>query len=244
LSMSSLASAVASPECKLVSTDVFDTVLLRDHTIESSRLAISSRQSARALGLDPRVLTRLRWRLRVDSYRAVTLTRAEGEASLSAICLTLATALGLDEGAAQLMRRTEVDVDAQHLHPNRPLLAVLEQARRYRRRVVAVSDTYYDGHDLRHMLTRVVGADPFDAVYTSSDLGLTKQAGAAYAEVARREGVPPQSIVHVGDSEAVDVVQARAAGWVAVHMPRGRRYRVVKVVGKALALPTKLQAVT
>jgi FMN phosphatase YigB (HAD superfamily) len=241
--LTALATAIARADLDvMISTDLFDTVLLRDHTIESARLATAARRAAGRLGVDAAALTRLRWSLQGQAYQAVAMERPEGEASLAAICRTAAAALGLRAEAALLLRRTELEVDAEHLRPNRPLLTVLERAASTGRRVIAVSDTHYSADDLRWLLDTVVGPHSFAAVHSSADLGLTKHAGGIFAEVARLENVEAGRILHVGDGVGPDVRMAEAAGWTAVHLPRDRRHRAGKLAGKAIALPTKLRA--
>lgn len=240
--LAALAEAIMAGDHDLVSTDLFDTVLLRDHTIESDRLAVACRRVARRLQVDPAVLTRLRWSFHHVAYRAVAMERPEGEASLTSVCEVIAAALGRDNEAARILRETEIEVDIEHLRPHRPLLDLLDRATRSGRRVIAVSDTYYDGPDLRRIVDAVVGDHPFAEVYSSADIGLTKHAGRIFDEVARREGVPAERILHVGDNHDVDVRMARAASWTAVHLPRDRWYRVTKLAGKALALPAKMRS--
>jgi FMN phosphatase YigB (HAD superfamily) len=225
----------------LVSSDLFDTVLLRDHTTESQRLAQACQHAAPRLGIDPAVLTGLRWSFHDTAYRAVAMERPEGDAELSTIYRTIARALGLDDDAAQLLRRTEVDVDITHLRPHRQLLALLERAARAGSRVVAVSDTYYGEADLRRILSAVVGHHPLATIYSSADLGLTKHGGLIFDEVAKRENVSADQILHLGDHPDADVRRARAAGWTAVHLPRTGRFRVTKLGGRALSLRVQLR---
>ena len=241
MSLTAVAQAIQATRCDLLSTDLFDTVVLRDHTIESDRLAIASRRSAARLGVHPSALTRLRWSLQRTAYRAVTIERPEAEASISAICQTAAIALGLGEEAARLLQQIEVDVDIEHLRPHRPFLELLDRVARSGTRVIAVSDTYLHQTDLHRILDSVVGHHPIAAVYSSADLGLTKHAGGVFAAVAEREDVPPERILHIGDSYQVDVRMARHAGWHAVHLPRHRWGQVKKSLGKVLAVPTKME---
>lgn len=243
VSLRALAATIASRRHALISTDLFDTVLLRDHTIEDHRLATACRRVAPDLGVDARALTRLRWSLQSSAYRAVSIERPTGEASLAAICRTATRAFGLDDAAAELLRRSEVDVEIEHLSPNRRLLALLDQAAGSGLRVVALSDTYLDPADLRRILDAVVGPHPIAQVYSSAELGLTKHAGGAYGAVAAREGVAPEAVLHVGDNYAVDVSMAGRARWDALHLRPERWRRARKGVGKLLAVPTKVRAV-
>jgi FMN phosphatase YigB (HAD superfamily) len=240
--LSALAEAIQTGRYELVSTDLFDTVLLRDHTIESDRLAIAARRVAPRLGIDSTALTQLRWSLQRNAYQAVAIERPAGEASLGDLCAVAARAFGLDASAADLLRQTEVDVDIEHLRPNRRLLSLFERVSRAGLRIIALSDTYLGRIDLCRVLDAVAGSHPITEVYSSADLGLTKHAGSAFAVVAERENVAAERILHVGDSHPVDVVMARRAAWTAVHLPRDTRSRVVKAAGKALAVSTKLRS--
>ena len=242
MSLTVLAHTISTRRPALISTDVFDTLVLRDHTIESERLAIASRRAATRLGLDPDALTGFRWSLQSSAYRSVAIEGAGGEVSLTAICRVAARAFGLDEQAADLLRRTEVDVEIEHLRPNRPLVDLLEQASRSGRRVVALSDTYLGRADVGRLLSAVVGSSCIAEIYTSCDLGTTKHSGGAFAAVAEREGMHPSLILHVGDNHRVDVQMAGRAAWTALHLPAGRRQRLTKAIGKALALPLKLRS--
>ncbi len=241
MSLSALAEAIGAPTQTLLSTDLFDTVLLRDHTIESDRLALACKRAAPRMGVDPVALTRVRWLFQDSAYRAVAMERPAGDATLASICRAAAVALGLDQAEGEVLQRAEVAVDIEHLRPNRPLLEVLRDAAAGGVRVIAVSDTYYGATDLRRIIDAVVGPNPIAEVYASADLGRTKHAGSIFAEVTRRENVAPEDVVHIGDNTRADVRKARAAGWTAVHLPRSRRSMARKLVGKALAVPTKVR---
>jgi FMN phosphatase YigB (HAD superfamily) len=243
VSLTVLAEALQNTRYELVSTDLFDTVLLRDHTIESDRLAIACRRAAPLLGVDAAALTQFRWSLQRSAYQAVAIERPAGDASLADLCAVAARAFGLDASAGEILRRIEVDVDIEHLRPNRPLLDLFDRITRAGRRVIALSDTYLSRADLRRVLAAVAGAHPIAEVYSSADLGLTKHVGTAYAAVARRENVHPGRILHVGDNHPADVLMAGRADWAALHLPRGPWGRIGKAAGKVLALRTKFRSV-
>jgi putative hydrolase of the HAD superfamily len=57
-------------------------------------------------------------------------------------------------------------------------------------------------------------------VFTAEDLGVAKPSPAAFAEVCARWGLPPASVLSVGDRHDLDVVPAREAGLDAVHLDR------------------------
>ena len=242
MSFTALAEALQTSRYELVSTDLFDTVLLRDHTIESERLAIACRRAAPRLGIDATALTQFRWSLQRSAYQAVAIERPAGDAALADLCAVAARAFGLDESAAEVLRQIEVDVDIDHLRPNRRLLDLFSQVTDAGLRVIALSDTYLSRADLWRVLDAVAGPHPIAEVYSSADLGLTKHAGNAYAAVAQRENVDVRRILHVGDSHPVDVAMAGRAAWNALHLPRDARGRIGKATGKVLALRTKVRS--
>ncbi|WFG44922.1 HAD-IA family hydrolase [Pseudonocardia alni] len=226
----------------VVSSDLFDTVLLRDHSGEAGRLAAAARRGAHRIGADPRTVTRLRWAFHRTAYLGVAMTRPEGDTRLDTICTAVADALGRDAAAARALADTEVEVDAEHLRPNRALLGLLQRAaERAGAPLVAVSDMYYSADQLRTLLQTVLGTQPFARIHVSSEIGLTKHHGGLYDEVARREGVAPETILHVGDNHAVDVRNARAASWAAVHVPRGRAHGLVRLAGRIVSAPSALR---
>jgi putative hydrolase of the HAD superfamily len=52
----------------------------------------------------------------------------------------------------------------------------------------------------------------FEAIVISCDVGFTKPSPVIYGHALRRLGLPPEAVLHVGDSAREDVEGARAAG--------------------------------
>lgn len=236
-----LVDLASAPGCQLVSSDIFDTIMFRDSSTETERLAEAGRLAAGQLGLDPLTVVRLRWSMQTSAYQAVALERPAGDASLDRVCAVMTDVLGLPPSQAETLRRAEVDTDIRHLRPNRRLLDVLRQIRTAGRRVVAVSDTYYSGTDLHRMLEEVLGLDPFDAVYSSADLGATKHSGSIFEVVATAEHVPPESVVHIGDDRTADLTRARAAAWTPLHVERDRRHHAARRLRRLRIVPLALR---
>jgi FMN phosphatase YigB (HAD superfamily) len=226
---------------RLLSTDVFDTVLLRDGSTETQRFAIAATRSARLLGIDAAALRRLRWDAQVAAYRAVAMADPGGEASLERIAAAIARTLGLAPEAATLLHDTEVAVDIEHLRPNRPLVEAIVEAKASGVRTIALSDTSYAKADLRRMFAAVLPTDPYDEVYVSSELGRTKHEGSLFPLITETEGIAPSATLHLGDHPSADIRRAEAAGWRTVHLPRGRLHRAQKLVGGSRALLAHLE---
>jgi FMN phosphatase YigB (HAD superfamily) len=239
--LSALSEEIGAKAVRLISTDLFDTVLLRDRTIETDRLALACRRAAPRVGVAPEVLIRLRWAFQDSAYRAIAMEQWRGDAALMSVCHGMAAVLGLTDAAARILRDAEIEIEIEHLSPNRPLLTVLRRAARSGIRVIAVSDTYYAAPELHRILDAVADPSPISTVYASADLGLTKHAGDIFAEVERRENSGSAHILHIGDSLRSDVENARAAGWSALHLPRGRLSRLSRFAGRSLSIPIEIR---
>lgn len=69
-------------------------------------------------------------------------------------------------------------------------------------------------------LARVGLLDKVGPVFTPENIGAAKPSAAAFLEACARLGLPPATVLHVGDRYDLDVVAARAAGLPAVHLDR------------------------
>lgn len=72
----------------------------------------------------------------------------------------------------------------------------------------------------RAKLERIGVLDTLGPVFTAEALGVAKPSPQAFATVCASLGLAPGSVLHVGDNHALDVLAARAAGLVAVHLDR------------------------
>jgi putative hydrolase of the HAD superfamily len=87
-------------------------------------------------------------------------------------------------------------------------------------------------------LLRLLDLDRFfETVVVSCDRGHPKPSPFIFQEAARSLRLPPDSILHVGDSFAMDVRGARAAGFRAVHLQRDGAKRGKQAIGSLADLP-------
>lgn len=75
---------------------------------------------------------------------------------------------------------------------------------------------------LRPLLGELDLAGAFETMVVSCEVGATKPSPVIFAETARRLGLAPGAILHVGDSAMEDEAGARAAGFRAMRVRRPR----------------------
>ena len=209
----------------LVSVDLFDTLMLRDHSIQLGRFnevarCVSKKLTLAGYTVETKLLRDLRRRVHEAAYQAVAFERPAGDVTFDAMVAIQLTQLGLPQTLGRLFNEAEREVEARHLLPNKQLASVLTTLRRSGKRVVAISDMYIGKNDLLPLLHQVMVHSPVEEIYVSCDLGVTKQSGQLFARVATLEQVPLARILHCGDNEHSDVVMPHAAGCQAVLLRR------------------------
>lgn len=224
----------------LVSVDLFDTVLLRDHRCERRRFLLMAREGAQALErAGYPVSTQALYQSRLDAqrlaYRALELTRPQGDVPLARIYLLQMTILGLGAGAAEVLMAAELAFEAASLRPNRPLLRLLAALRARGQRIIAISDIYLPHEALCDLLERVAPGHPIDAVYCSAELNLTKRSAELFHAVLELEGATAERVVHLGDDRRADLEMARRAGLKSRWLPR-RHMKLLRKLDGALLL--------
>jgi len=217
----------------LISVDVFDTLLLRGTECEKARYrAIATLASKRLHDLGHEVSPSLLWRSRLQcidpAYRAVEIFRPAGDVPLAHFHRLQGALLGLDAAASAALAEAEIETERRHLAPNRPLIEQLTRLSECGKRVVAVSDTYFSGAAIEHLLGEVAPAHPIARVYSSSDAGLTKRSGELFTFVADAEGVAASRVLHCGDDPHSDIRMARQRGLGAVRLGRPHRVRLLR----------------
>jgi len=210
---------------RLISVDVFDTLLLRNGSSERSRLISGERRFAALLASQGRpVDAELLLRARIDAqrfaYRALDVDGGEGEVRLVDVVSRQLAVLGLPRSFVDARVEIEVTIEEDSLAANRPLAAFLNECRVAGARIVAVSDTALSAAALSRLMARFHKEGLIDRIYASADEGATKRHGELFRHVSAAEAVPLSQMLHLGDDAHADVAVPRRLGIGAVHLPR------------------------
>jgi len=206
--------ALADPQVKVLSFDVFDTLLWRrvPDPVDAFDLVADALHELELLPrrVDPRVFTRLRIaaeqrarnkRLQQDGRTEITLPDIYAQLAPSEI-------FG-DKPDLAARVAAEVQVERDLLVPDLDIAALLDAAREQGKQIVAVSDTYFSRGDVEQFL--VNRGLEIDRIFVSSAFGYGKTTG-LWNHVFESLDVEPAAIVHVGDNEDADVKAPRELG--------------------------------
>lgn len=199
-------SLIDDPAIKVVSFDIFDTLLVRPALQPRDIFYLLDKKIQTEYGVN---FIRIRW----DAEARL----GKKNARLEDIYRFIAATHGLDEDVAMRIMRDEIACEKALSSVRPDVRELYEAARAAGKRVIAASDMYL-GSDI---LTDIISSHglAFDAVYASCDHGARKDDGALYDLVLAREGVEPAEMVHIGDNWHSDYRQALEKKLVAVWVP-------------------------
>lgn len=229
--LSSLRRLGSEPCRRLLTIDLFDTLLLRGVKPETARFrALADRLAALNACRDQNVPAAaiLEARLQCSrlAYQAATPVNSTREARIEDMLKMQLAWLALHPDLQNDFLTHEVDLEAASLRPNRPLVKLCRSLMQRGLRVAVVSDMYLDAVSLRRLL-RHHGLDDFcQTVYVSAEFGVSKASGHLFSLVAEREATPFSAIVHVGDNFRADYLVPRRMGIGAIWLPRAISWRL------------------
>ncbi|SAK56553.1 HAD superfamily hydrolase-like protein [Caballeronia hypogeia] len=227
----------------VLSLDVFDTLLLRDQKSELRRfLEIGQRMSAFVAGSSweqpedqsPQILVNELSMRDMDAffarhlgtkatYRAGQKVSGHGEGSLKEIHSTASKLLDGTERLKDDFIDIELSYEVERLTINDALLSYAKRHKEKGGKVILTSDMYMHSEHIKALLRRL-GLDVylFDLIVSSADTKISKASGKIFHAIEEQLQESSDRFIHIGDSLKGDFVKARAAGWLALHLPISR----------------------
>lgn len=215
---------------RLLSVDLFDTILLRRTRPEFVRFGDVALLQHLALGAAspgaPRLLE-ARLRHTRNAYAAARAVAGGGEVRFDAILAEICRQFVLDPAWIERLRQVELDYEVRHLAVNGALAREIRRWAQAGMPWAIVSDTPLRGVDLDWLLTRLSPELAPDRILSSADRGQTKRDGGLYDHLIRLTGLDPVDILHVGDNLHSDLHMARGRLIRAVWLPRPPWWRLI-----------------
>jgi FMN phosphatase YigB (HAD superfamily) len=199
----------------VVSFDIFDTLIERPFEQPNDLfdyMAPQMRELTRMPDMDFR-------KVRQEARGLVKDCRHGEEVTLAERYHALAANLGLPEGLSKKMQMMEESIELRFCSPRKTGKALYEAALRQGKKVVLVSDTFFESEFMSRLL-EVNGYSRHAAVFLSSVEGKLKHTGNLYQVVLNSLGVSPKDVLHIGDNAHADIKQALAAGLASYHLPK------------------------
>lgn len=209
-----IADAIRDPMIKVVSFDIFDTLLLRPVLTPTD------------------IFQLLENKMNISGFRQMRIT-AEVEArkrkavyvediTIDDIYHTYAELFHTSDEEAQRIKEEELRIEYSTLYARKSAKYLFEQAKQSGKLIIIISDMYMFSSFLDKVLKKN-GYNGYQHIYVSSEMGVTKASKMMYQAVLSDlaiQGVQPAQVLHIGDNEKSDVNCAVAMGINAKHLPK------------------------
>lgn len=202
--MKKICSRIADPAVKVVSFDIFDTLLVRPAGREADRFSLLNRKF-RTLSGAAVSFARLRTEAEAVLRRRVINNETEREDfTLSEIYETLSSEFFVPGDTAAEMQREELSLEKRLLRPRNSGKKLFEAALQSGKRIIIVSDMYHTAPFLSEVL-KENGYTGFERIFVSSEEGLRKLSGRLFEHVLKVMEVLPGEVLHIGDNAESDI---------------------------------------
>ena len=207
--------AIIESNCKYVSFDVFDTLLIRPFWEPSDIF--------RAPIMDnsiPAYFSTMR-RISEENCRKVMnfSDRKKEDVTLSEIYAYMAEKFGIGEEEIAYMQASEIANEYKFCSARKTGKDLFDLVLSLGKHVVLISDMYLDENDVRKMLAGS-GYFGYDKIFMSSSCRKLKSTGSLYGEVLTALGISAGDIVHIGDNLHNDIENAKKNGIRALYLPK------------------------
>lgn len=198
---------------KVISFDVFDTLLIRKIDPPELMKIRAAQYAAKRLSLQisPEELHRRRIAIENKICRTARKVRQDEEYSLAGVYERICESVPELNGAAEKLVSLELETEKAYSAAMPGILKVLaELSVNYR--LVAISDTYLSSPLIETLLKKAGIWDYFSRVYASCDYGCNKGSGKLFRRVMEIEGHLSTEWLHIGDNFLSDYFMPRTIG--------------------------------
>ena len=207
-------------DTKLVSFDIFDTLLLRNLWKPEDVFIVMQKRINE-------LLPRLRGIKFIDIRRAAEdAARREAwehnreDTTLDKIYEKIGQILWLSSEETEQLKSLEIETELRFIRPRKTGKALLELAVQFKKTVVLTSDIYLPKKVICQLLEKC--GYPMLPMFLSSEIGLLKSTGSLFQYVVKETKIRPTGILHIGDTWETDCLQAERSGLKFAFLPKAR----------------------
>lgn len=211
--------AIQRADTKIVSFDVFDTLLLRPFLYPVD-LFIVLEQYVNTLipTTDGIGFQKIRMSAEAAVRRKIREKTGVQDVTLEQIYDEIARQCSFLQKYLEPVKNKEIELELQYCYPRNTGKELYDFAQSLGKTVIFLSDMYLSEQTIRK-LSEKNGYHP-RSIFVSSECGKTKASGDLYPYTIQKLGCEPSGLVHIGDNMETDVVNAKKQGIRAFHLPR------------------------
>lgn len=204
-----------SDQIKVLSLDCFDTLLWR-HAVEPQDVfyKLQNKPVFKSCGFS----ALLRIHAETKSYKINEVKKGSSLATLDEIY-----SLGFESLTAKKRKaliEEELSAEIEMSYAFNPILELIREAHRQHIKIIVVSDTYLENHQLVRLLSAKIPLDVFgmiDKIFCSCDFNKNKSNG-LFQLILNELQIAPHKILHIGDHERADFEAPKSLGLKTLHL--------------------------
>lgn len=211
--------AIIQSGIKVVSFDIFDTLLERPAMIPTDIFILLQKRAAEIVNRKGFDFYKIR--CKIESEARLTLARKNhsyGEITYNQIYAYFASKYGLSDEQRKLLASEEIVLESEMLRARSIGQDLYAAAVAAGKRIICVSDMYHSGETLARWLVEK-GYTRISHIYVSSEIKKRKDTGSLYSYVLDSEKIQPHELMHVGDNIVSDVELPIKMGIISYHLP-------------------------
>lgn len=198
---------------KIVSFDIFDTLLIRkiDPPNEVKRIVSINTARSKLLPISPNELLELRNSVESKLREESKNNSYDPECSIGEIIERLVKHLGEKASIKEKLIDLELEIEKSLIAPMLGIKSLLRNlSNKYQ--LIAISDTYLPLWMLKELLNSVELGDFFEKIYSSCEYKLNKGSGRLFKKILELEQIDKSQILHIGDNFLSDYFVPRTIG--------------------------------
>ena len=198
---------IDSSDIKVVSFDIFDTLLLRPAIDPTDIFYLIDAKLNKIHNINF-----LKYRLTAEDEMK------NPYASLDDIYEFIQNKYKLDDSVINLMKQEELDCEKQLLFRRDDVFSLYQYALKQGKKIIAVSDMYLSRTFLKDVLNKN-GYTEISDIYVSNENRARKDTGELYNIVLGKENILSSEVLHIGDNQESDYQKAIDNNILAIYFP-------------------------
>lgn len=220
-----LLSEIQDEKIKVVSFDVFDTLVKRPLWVpEDVKYFVQYEAREILSGFEENTYIKMRTEAE-QRCRELSIAKDSTceDVTIEEIYATMGKIYGLPSHITEALMQKELEVELKILLPRNSGKQLFEAALAFGKKVIIVSDMYMRATFMEKILDKC-GYKGYNRVYVSSEYRKLKYSGNLFrivlGDVRRHLGVAPEEILHIGDTWQNDIIVPRLLGMKASFLPK------------------------
>ncbi|MDT8796183.1 HAD family hydrolase [Vibrio cholerae] len=210
---------INSPDIKVISFDIFDTLISRKTASPRDIFRILEKNMKKELGFSFSGFASIRIESEDKLRKEVLDQTGRQDITITEIYNKIKEVSGFSDEEIEKIKCLEFEYELEFIEPRRNGIELFNRAVRSDKIVVLTSDMYLEREQIEKILYSN-NIEGFNNLYLSSELGIRKHEGDLFRFVLKDLSIKGSSMVHIGDNIHGDIESAKNFGINVIHTPR------------------------